>query len=454
MKKLVLVASMLMGTVATFAQKGVDDGSKYGHGADSVRCIMNLVQYSDAVKIKDFKGAYEPWLVVFNECPLAKKTTLYIDGVKIAKALYKSTKDEQYYDLLLKVYDQRMKYYGNDKNYPTSYLKGMKALDILSYKEDDAANKTSIELFEDAFKGDAKTIQPAFVQKYILSTVNLYKSGVYTAENVVNNYITAGDVIASIQNSGKKFKTDKDKAEFDELVLTTKDQVDQIFAQSGAADVETLNNVFGPQLEANKTNVEWLKKVNKFLSKSKGGDESELFFATSENLHKIEPTASSARGLARMSMKKNNMEDAVSYYKQAIELEEDNADKAKYYYELAAVQFSQHSFAAAKSAALSAAGLREGWGDPYILLGKIYAAGAPTIGSEEWEKKAGYWAAVDKFAKAKAIDETVAAEATQLIGQYSQYFPNKEDLFMHGVNVGESYTVGGFIGETTRVRAK
>lgn len=454
MKKLVLAASMLMATAATFAQKGVDDGSKYGHGADSVRCIMNLVQYGDAVKQKDFKGAYEPWVVVFNECPLAKKTTLYIDGVKIAKALYKSTNDEQYYDLLLKVYDQRMKYYGNDKNYPTSYLKGMKALDILTYKEGDEANKTAIALFEESFKGDAKTIQPAFVQKYVLSTVNLYKSGLYKADDVVNNYITAGDVITAIQNSGKKFKTDKDKAEFDELVATTKDQVDQIFAQSGAADVETLNNVFGPQLEANKDNVDWLKKVNKFLSKSKGGDESELFFATSENLHKIEPAASSARGLARMNIKKGNTDDAISYYKQAIELEEDNVDKAKYYYELATVYFSQHSFAAAKGAALSAAGLREGWGDPYILVGKIYAAGAPSIGSEEWEKKAGYWAAVDKFYKAKSVDESVTAEANQLIGQYSQYFPNKEDLFMHGVNVGESYTVGGFIGESTKVRAK
>lgn len=453
MKKLVLAASLLMATATTFAQKGVDDGSKYGHGADSVRCIMNLVQYDDAVKQKNFKGAYEPWLVVYNECPLAKKA-VFPDGIKIAKSLYKSTKDEQYYDLLLNIYDQRMKYYGTDKNYPTSYLKGMKALDILGYKDTDEDNKTAIALFEESFKGDAKTIQPAFVQKYLLSTVNLYKKGVYKAEDVVNNYITSGEVISAIQNSGKKFKNDKDKTEFDELVLATKDQVDQIFAQSGAADVETLNSVFGPQLEANKTNVDWLKKVNKFLSKSKGGDESELFFATSENLHKIEPAASSARGLARMNIKKGNMDNAISYYKEAIELETDNAEKAKYYYELATVYFSQHSFSAAKGAALNAASAREGWGDPYILLGKIYAAGAPSIGSEEWEKKAGYWAAVDKFYKAKAVDESVTSEANQLIGQYSQYFPNKEDLFMHGVNVGESYTVGGFIGEATKVRAK
>lgn len=460
MKKFILASAMLLTAGMTFAQKGVEDGSKWGHGADSVRCIMNYTQYGDAVKQKDYKGAYEPWLVCFNECPLCKKTTLYIDGVKIAKALYQSTKDEQYYDLLLKVYDQRMKYYGTDKNYPTSYLKGMKALDILSYKEGEAADKEAIALFDEAFKGDAKTIDPAFVQKYILSTVNLFKSGAYTAENVVNNYINAGNIISSIQNSGKTFsgKTEQEKADkkekFDASVLAAKDQVDQIFAQSGAADVETLNNVFGPQLEANKDNVDWLKKVNKFLSKSKGGDESELFFATSEYLHKIEPAASSARGLARMNLKKGETNAAIDYYKQAIELEEENAEKAKYYYELSMAHFSLHAFAAAKSAAYNAANLREGWGDPYILLGKIYAAGASSVGNEDWEKKAGYWAAVDKFAKAKAIDENCTSEANQLIGQYSQYFPGKEDLFMHGQKVGDSYTVGGFIGETTKIRAK
>jgi len=460
MKKFVLAAAMLLTAGMTFAQKGVEDGSKYGHGADSVRCIMNMVQYGDAIKQKDYKSAYEPWLVCFNECPLVKKTNLYIDGVKIAKSLYQSTKDEQYYDLLLKVYDQRMQYFGKDKNYPTSYLKGMKALDILSYKEGDAADKEAIALFDESFKGDAKTIDPAFVQKYILSTVNLYKSGVYTAENVVNNYINAGNVISAIQNSGKTFtgKTDQEKADkkekFDASVTSAKDQVDQIFAQSGAADVETLNNVFGPQLEANKDNVDWLKKVNKFLSKSKGGDESELFFSTSELLHKIEPAASSARGLARMSIKKGDSNAAIDYYKQAIELEEDNADKAKYYFEMATVQFSLHSFGAAKSSLYTAAGLKEGYGDAYLLLGKVYAAGASTVGSEDWEKKAGYWAAVDKFAKAKSVDESVASEANQLIAQYSQYFPTKEDLFMHGQKVGDSYTVGGFIGETTKIRAK
>ncbi len=33
-----------------FGQKGYVDGSKYGHGEDSVRCIMNLSLYREYVK--------------------------------------------------------------------------------------------------------------------------------------------------------------------------------------------------------------------------------------------------------------------------------------------------------------------------------------------------------------------------------------------------------------------
>ncbi len=390
--------------------------------SDSTECMNSLLRYADDLKANNLDAAFEPWFKAFNECPKASKAKLYTDGLKIVKGLYKKTKDEKYYDIILKIYDQRAQYFGKDKNYPASYLQGMKALDILTYKTGDEADKTAVQLFEESFKGDAKTVDPAFLQKYILSTVNLYKSGVFNAENVVNNYINAGNVITAIQNSGKTFtgKTDAEKAEkkekFEASLASAKEQVDQILAQSG--------------------------------------DESGLFFSTSELLHQIEPAASSARSLARMNIKKGDSNAAIDYYKQAIELEEENADKAKYYYEMATVQFSLHAFGAAKSSLYSAANLREGWGDPYILLGKVYAAGASSVGNEDWEKKAGYWAAVDKFAKAKAVDETVAAEANQLIGQYSQYFPTKEDLFMHGQKVGDSYTVGGFIGETTKIRAK
>lgn len=453
MKRLsLLAAGMLMASAATYAQKGVEDGSQYGHGEDSLRCIQNLVMYGDAVKQKNFQDAYSPWLIVFDECPLAKKTTLYSDGVKIMKDLYNKTADAtakaEYYDLLMRVYDQRIKYYGNHKTYPESWIKGMKGIDIMTYKPgDNTAMQEALGLLKEAINGKAPINKPAFLQKYMEGTVKLYQAGVLGAEAVVDNYIEASNIVSELE----KTATEKDA----EKIADAKNNVEQIFAQSGAADCETISKIFGAQLNDNTENLDWLTRVNKLLSK---GDctEDELYYATSEYLHKIQPAASSARGLAKMYIKQNDVNKAIAYYEEAISLEEDNDQKARYYYELSTVHFSNSSLSAAKSAAYSAIKLRDNWGDPYILLGKIYAAGARNIGEKDYEKKAGYWAAVDKFQKAKAVDssEKIQTEATDAIRQYSQYFPSKEELFFEGIQDGSSYTVGGFIGETTTVRSK
>ena len=136
--------------------------------------------------------------------------------------------------------------------------------------------------------------------------------------------------------------------------------------------------------------------------------------------------------------------------------EEDGNLKGKYYYEMAFLLFSTNNLSAAKNATVNAIQLRGDWGAPYILLAKLYATGARNIGEKDYEKKAGYWAAVDKLVKAKSIDssEAIQKEATDLIRQYSQYFPSKEDLFFEGIKDGASYHVGGFINENTTVRAK
>ena len=53
----------------SFAQKGAEDGSKYGHGQDSINCLRNLSIYSEYVKTENYKDAYLPWKAAFEECP-------------------------------------------------------------------------------------------------------------------------------------------------------------------------------------------------------------------------------------------------------------------------------------------------------------------------------------------------------------------------------------------------
>ena len=49
MKMFTMLCALSLGTTAAFAQKGVEDGSRFGHGEDSIRCLQNISIYSEYV---------------------------------------------------------------------------------------------------------------------------------------------------------------------------------------------------------------------------------------------------------------------------------------------------------------------------------------------------------------------------------------------------------------------
>ncbi len=449
MLKNFFVTGMIALFAATaFAQKGVDDGSKYGHGEDSVKCIKNLSLFTEYVKQKSYADAIPSWEICFNECPLAN-SKIYTDGVKIMEYRIKKEKDpakkEELFQQLMGVFDQRIKYFGDDKKYGEDYILGAKAYTLLEHKEDVASRKQADEWFKKSIDSRKTASQPAILGSYVQNAVNLYKDGATDAEHVVKSYITVNDIVDKQIAGSKKPATQAKLKEF-------KDKVEQLFATSGAADCETIEKIFAPQLEENKANVDWLKLVSKLLARANCED-AQLLYDVSESLNAIEPSSSSAYGLARMYLKSQDLDKAIEFYNQAIELEEDPTAKGTYYYQLGLIKFNQSKYAEAKAAALQAIELRKDWGDPYILIGNLYATSAKTIGTKEFEHATAYWAAVDMFYKAKSVDPSTADKANELIGIYTKHFPGTEDIFFNGLKVGDSYKVGGWIGVTTKVRA-
>ena len=46
MKMFTMLAALSLSATAVFAQKGVEDGSRFGHGEDSLRCLQNISIYT------------------------------------------------------------------------------------------------------------------------------------------------------------------------------------------------------------------------------------------------------------------------------------------------------------------------------------------------------------------------------------------------------------------------
>ena len=135
----------------------------------------------------------------------------------------------------------------------------------------------------------------------------------------------------------------------------------------------------------------------------------------------------------------------------ALELEDETEKKAELALTIAKAMRSENQFSSARSWARTALEHKPGWGEPYILIGDLYASSGSICGGMDGELAA--LAALDKYAVAKKDPES-AETAQSRINKYSAYMPTITYLFERGLNEGDSYTYKCWIAETTTLRGK
>ena len=422
-------------------------------------CVMNVSLFHESVKNKMYADAYGPWWEVYTTCPNANKS-IYSDGAKIVEALYQATNDPAEKDRLAKLavemQDKRIRYFGNDAKYPKAYILGEKGLAYVDFYGETKLAEAR-ECLRQSVEGMGNKSKVMVLVKLVDVSYALYKQDQNgKAEQFISDYELAsnalGDQAADASNKNA------------EIAGKQKDYVDNIFAISGAADCSKLDEIYGAVVKENLTNLDMLQKIAK-LYKRVRCTESEVYFAACEAAHKLQPTQESAAGCASMAAKKGDYEAAIAYYDQAIKLamvEDELEDVADYQYNAAFYCFNNlkkyaeaRKYAQASIATLSGLGQNKGQGRCYIIIGMCYAA-TRLYGNDAKGailNKTVYWAAVDKFYKAKQVDPSVEAQASEFISTYSRYFPTKEERFdLPNEFNGSTYYVGGWIGETTNIR--
>ncbi len=422
-------------------------------------CVMNVSLFHESVKNKMYADAYGPWWEVYTTCPNANKS-IYSDGAKIVEALYQATSDpaekERLAKLAVEMQDKRIRYFGNDVKYPKAYILGEKGLAYVDFYGETKLAEAR-ECLRQSVEGMGNKSKVMVLVKLVDVSYALYKQDQNgKAEQFISDYELASNAL------GEQAADASNKNA--EIAGKQKDYVDNIFAVSGAADCSKLDEIYAAVVSENLTNLDMLQKIAK-LYKRVRCTESEVYFAACEAAHKLQPTQESAAGCASMAAKKGAYEAAIDYYDQAIKLamvEDALEDVADYQYNAAFYCFNNlkkyaeaRKYAQASIATLSGLGLNKGQGRCYIIIGMCYAA-TRLYGNDAKGailNKTVYWAAVDKFYKAKQVDPSVEAQASEFISTYSRYFPTKEERFdLPNEFSGSTYFVGGWIGETTNIR--
>ena len=451
----VLIALFALTATTSMAQKGVEDGSRFGHGQDSIDCLNNISLYSENLKTKNYADAYTYWQKVFADAPVSRHS-LYTDGVTILKNLIVGTKvleeRKAYADEMMKVYDQQLQYLDKlnllrKSPWTDYYVKGEKAHNYLTYYPR-MDNNMAYDMLREVIDTAGDKNQYYIIGDYMKVSLAKFKADETHREQFIQDYLTSAEYIAAINDKVQNMSTPNPK--LIEAVAKIKDNVDGYFINSGAAECDQLEAIYAPKVEENKEDLDYLRKVVSVMAML-NCTESETYYNASEYAHHIAPTAATAAGCAYRYLKRGDIAKSIEYFDQAIELDTVAESKAEYCYKAAVVLNSDRQLSKAKGYVTKAISLNGSKGNYYILLANIYAA-APQWNDEPLKEKCKYFVVLDRLYQAKRVDESVAEEANKMIAAYSTHTPTIQDLFMIGLKEGDKIHVGGLINETTTIR--
>lgn len=474
--KSMLALAIAMGSTLAFAQTPNPHDEEECSNGNTV--LENNSLYFEYAKQKNFKEAYDFWKPLYDKVPDYNKN-LYIQGEAIlktminnaAKAQNKEDRDK-YLDMLMGLYDNRIKYFGDDAQKPAATILGDKAIAYLTFMGKQADEDKAFGWLEQVCgeqKGDADA---KVITQYVNLSYNHFKKDPSYKATYIANYMKGSEYIddaldryqlrldddVAIMHGEKETgentrakgaeKAAKDSVTAKAFIdFCKKSKIGMInqFAGSGAADVATLVSVFEPQVEEKKTDNTFLKNVSKLLGRSKEGRETDLYTKVADYSYQIEPSMEAAKGLAQSAVRAKDWDRAINYYEEALKMAIQPDDKTEILTYEAAIYMQNKNYAKTREICRKSLAIDPDQSQPHIMIANCYASSASSVGLDSAIAGLVFVAAVGELQQAHAIDPS-NANINSTIAKYKAAYPEKSQLFMRGIQSGSSYTIGGWMG--------
>ena len=467
---------------------------KYGSEPD--KCKTNLSLFHEAVKMKNYDAAYEPWRWSIDNCPKASKV-IYSDGLKMAEAKYNAAAgimtvqkgqkietndhivkvEKDYFDLskmnkeemgkhaieVILVYNLRVQHFPD--NLGKVYSDWANFLFKRAVLEDLILRDEIFDKLGASFKADPTGMSVKNLGKYFQTMTDTYKDTepqlVFdTYDDIteavgmkMDRYSKELDALKEKEAKGQKLSSkEASKKRAREVNLTALGQVEGYLDNtlSEVATCDRLIPLYKDNFEKNKNNVTWLKRAVSRLNQKECTD-NPIYPEMVEAYVNAAPSSDAFVFYAGILMDQGETNKAVEYFTKAIDLEQDSYKKARYYYRVANIMKKRGSRSEARNYARLALKARPSFGHAYLLISNLYAASANTCGTDEISKRMVYVAAADKARQAKAADPGITSTANKYIKSYMASAPSKKLVFTEGLTSGTTHNIGCWINESAKI---
>ncbi|MFO7722801.1 MAG: hypothetical protein R6V49_06210 [Bacteroidales bacterium] len=417
------------------------------YGDDSAQCVLNYYLYRQSFRDWEntgdmfyFEDLMPAWTYVFVHCPGYRVNT-FINGVKIMEHRISVVPENQKrgaIDTLMMIFDERILYFGEEE-----FVLGEKA--TMMVKHCPEKTEEIYALLTKVVKMNKLNTPNHLLVYYMQYAVFMHEAGKMTLEELIDIYLEVDEIAhhnVSLNNPAS--------AEYSEGIS----RIEQLMLNYLECDV--MQSVFGPKYQADSTNVDLLKKVIGLMAYKKCYDQV-VFRDALRQLNMLEPTPKLLMIQGNFYYNDGDYTEAVNSYRKAADSFTDKEAKEKYeaWMKIAEVQLIQKSYQNAKSSVQRALDLKSDDPDALILLGDIYLYGAGTCGTTIIAKHAGFWAAFDKYSRARNLsnDPVIQSKANNGIANARRGFPLTSDLFFNNLKPGQTVTAPCWIGETVTIRA-
>lgn len=416
------------------------------------------VLYRDLLRMKKYEEAYPLWEKAMALAPAADglRDYHYMDGIKLYKWMYGEETDEakqkELVQKILNMYDEAAKCYPKK----AIQYEGYKAFNLYFNYPDIASREEVYGMFK-AVADEAGEDMPYF-------TINPFTG--LLVELAIEEKITKEEAQKYQQILSKAFEKgisecEGKKCEPWEIIKTYSPiRLQDLEVIKGFYPCSHFEEKYYGEFEASPTDCDVIETTISRLKWGGCAKESEkiqaLYAAYKANCRQETVSSKPSNvALGGQALRDGNYDESIRRYEEAIAETNDMERKASFTLRIAKIYYvHKRRYAKAREYALKAAKIRPNWGEPYLMIGRLYASSGPLCGpGRGFDSQRVVWAAIDMWNKAKSVDPAAAGEARKFINEYAKYMPNKEDIFIRGLKEGDSYTIPCWIQRSTKIRA-